>query len=174
MSAGARTFRRRGALDLHRTHFGPNMTPMVDVVMVILVFFMVSAAFVGPEWFLRSMVPRPVASADAPKQPTPPKPNPGVVAPDQSEMKLTKNQIYLRLILPEGGGPPSVVWLSKRFESIEAFAAALARFTEGENIPKKDIEVFIEPSKDVPYREVIKLHETCEAYGIGRIGVIVR
>ena len=33
-------------------HFGPNMTPMVDVVMVILIFFMASAAFMGDEWFL--------------------------------------------------------------------------------------------------------------------------
>lgn len=39
------------------------MTPMVDVVMVILVFFMVSAAFLGPEWLLGSLVPRPVTAA---------------------------------------------------------------------------------------------------------------
>lgn len=45
-------FRRRGAADRASLHLGPNMTPMVDVVMVILVFFMASAAFVGPEWFL--------------------------------------------------------------------------------------------------------------------------
>ena len=47
------TFRRRNAMHQWRLHFGPNMTPMVDVVMVILVFFMASTAFIGPEWLLR-------------------------------------------------------------------------------------------------------------------------
>jgi len=37
--------------------FGPNMTPMVDVVLVILIFFMASTAFIGPEWFLRAALP---------------------------------------------------------------------------------------------------------------------
>ncbi len=46
-------FRRRGALRGWQLHFGPNMTPMVDVVMVILIFFMASTALVGPEWLLR-------------------------------------------------------------------------------------------------------------------------
>lgn len=46
-------FRHRGALRGWQLHFGPNMTPMVDVVMVILIFFMASTALVGPEWLLR-------------------------------------------------------------------------------------------------------------------------
>jgi biopolymer transport protein ExbD len=35
-------------------HFGPNMTPMVDVVMVILIFFMSAAGFVLTEHSLAS------------------------------------------------------------------------------------------------------------------------
>lgn len=169
--SSARPFRRRDALTQHQLHFGPNMTPMVDVVMVILVFFMVSAAFVGPEWFLRSMVPRPVAAPNPQQAPTPPRPNPGLANPETSEMKLTKNQIYLRLIKGDNG--PSVVWLSQKFATMQDFGAALARFTEGD-IPKNDIEVFIEPSRDVPYDQVIRLHELCATFGIQRIGVIVR
>ncbi len=49
---GQHGFRRRDASQRASLHFGPNMTPMVDIVMVILVFFMASAAFVGPEWFM--------------------------------------------------------------------------------------------------------------------------
>ena len=46
-------FRNRGALHGWQLQFGPNMTPMVDVVMVILIFFMASTALIGPEWLLR-------------------------------------------------------------------------------------------------------------------------
>lgn len=35
---------------------GPNMTPMVDIVMVILIFFMLGASFIGAEHFLRSQM----------------------------------------------------------------------------------------------------------------------
>ncbi len=48
----ARPFRRRDARAVWDLHFGPNMTPMVDVTLVILIFFMASTAFIGPEWVL--------------------------------------------------------------------------------------------------------------------------
>jgi biopolymer transport protein ExbD len=37
--------------------FGPNMTPMVDVTLVILIFFMASASIAGHEWFLNAHLP---------------------------------------------------------------------------------------------------------------------
>lgn len=37
--------------------YGPNLAPMVDVVLVILIFFMASIVFVGPEWFLPAAIP---------------------------------------------------------------------------------------------------------------------
>jgi biopolymer transport protein ExbD len=37
--------------------FGPNMTPMVDVVLVILIFFMAATTIVGQEWFLAADLP---------------------------------------------------------------------------------------------------------------------
>jgi len=38
--------------------FGPNMTPMVDVTLVILIFFMASASIAGHEWFLSAQLPK--------------------------------------------------------------------------------------------------------------------
>ena len=35
-----------------KAHGGPNMTPMVDVVMCILIFYMLSATFANPDLFL--------------------------------------------------------------------------------------------------------------------------
>src|SRR4051812_37590647 len=63
------TFRKRNAQALYDSHLGPNMTPMVDVVMVILIFFMASTAFLGPEWFLKTHLPAASAAppSDAPE-----------------------------------------------------------------------------------------------------------
>src|ERR1700753_544627 len=36
---------------------GPNMTPLVDVVMVILIFLMLAGTFTGSEWYLVSNLP---------------------------------------------------------------------------------------------------------------------
>ena len=38
-------------------HVGPNMTPMVDVVMCILIFFMLGSTFLQTEMFLQSSMP---------------------------------------------------------------------------------------------------------------------
>src|SRR5450432_1319279 len=42
-----------------RIHYdsGPNMTPLVDVVMVILIFLMLAGSFTGNEWYLVSNLP---------------------------------------------------------------------------------------------------------------------
>lgn len=48
--------RRRSVLDHHGPRIGSSMTPMVDVVLVILIFFMGSATIVGHEWFLKAQV----------------------------------------------------------------------------------------------------------------------
>ena len=44
--------------------FGPNMTPMVDVVLVILIFFMAATTIVGQEWFLSADLPEQQRDAD--------------------------------------------------------------------------------------------------------------
>jgi len=48
--------RRRSVLGDPDERSGPMMTPMVDVVLVILIFFMGSATIAGQEWFLRAGV----------------------------------------------------------------------------------------------------------------------
>jgi biopolymer transport protein ExbD len=46
----------RGAKQVHYDS-GPNMTPLVDVVMVILIFLMLAGSFAGAEHYLVSNVP---------------------------------------------------------------------------------------------------------------------
>jgi len=50
------TLRPRSVLGDPGARSGPMMTPMVDVVLVILIFFMGSATIAGQEWFLRGAV----------------------------------------------------------------------------------------------------------------------
>ncbi|MEM1328927.1 MAG: biopolymer transporter ExbD [Planctomycetota bacterium] len=50
-----RPLRARNARSI-ASGFGPSMTPMVDVTLVILIFFMASAAAFGPERMLRTVV----------------------------------------------------------------------------------------------------------------------
>src|SRR5205809_671221 len=46
----------RGAKKIHYDS-GPNMTPLVDIVMVILIFLMLAGSFAGAEHYLVSNVP---------------------------------------------------------------------------------------------------------------------
>jgi biopolymer transport protein ExbD len=46
----------KGAKQIHYDS-GPNMTPLVDVVMVILIFLMLAGSFERGGWFLQSSVP---------------------------------------------------------------------------------------------------------------------
>lgn len=161
MMTGRTGFRRRGALHQWSLHFGPNMTPMVDVVMVILVFFMASAAFLGPEWFLRSLVPKP------------PSPGAGEVAPppkgvDPLALPPVRQEITLRV---DESGKTLANGLGKEGLDIPQMLAAVEAFAEG--TAKDKIEVLIRPAPNVPYRDVVRLHEGCEKTGIGRVGVSV-
>jgi biopolymer transport protein ExbD len=45
-----------GAKKIHYDS-GPNMTPLVDIVMVILIFLMMTGTFAGTEWYLVSNLP---------------------------------------------------------------------------------------------------------------------
>lgn len=138
-------FRRRSAMAQHDLHYGPNMTPMVDVVMVILVFFMASAAFLGPEWFLRTAIPRPApAVADA--------------------ERVTWT---LRLSRPANITSVRVNELPEMtIEAVEAWMENQLR-----SISRDRITVIISPEAPVPYDEVVRAHEICARKGIKRVGL---
>ncbi|MFN0011003.1 MAG: ExbD/TolR family protein [Phycisphaerales bacterium] len=150
-------FRRRDALYNWSLHFGPNMTPMVDVVMVILVFFMASAAFLGPEWYLKSLVPQkpPVGAGLTAAQ--------GKSAADLPPVRL---EIVLDL---DASGKTVASGAGKTGVSLDEIADALAVAAKGTEQDK--IEVLIRPSPKVPYRDVVKLHEAAQRAGISRVGV---
>lgn len=161
-STSRRVFRRRGALDQHALHFGPNMTPMVDVVMVILVFFMVSAAFAGPEWFLRMLLPQ--SAAAGAKQPGTGPGSAGELGPLRITLQMRVDPADPTRVLVSGNALTDA--------SPEAVGESLKKLTEGlagEDIASK-VEVVIAPARSVVYREVVRMHELVAAAGITRVG----
>ncbi len=154
----ASSLKRRGALDMHSMHFGPNMTPMVDVVMVILIFFMVSAAFMGDEWFLRAAIPFESGRGSSVLKPN----DPLEIPPDRVEA----------LLETDGQGGTLVTFLDVNAGSIEQFEERVRAFPRSVETAK--LEVVIKAAAAVPYRDVIRAHSALDRAGVVKIGVSVK
>jgi biopolymer transport protein ExbD len=152
----SRPFRRRSALHTWELHFGPNMTPMVDVVMVILVFFMASASFAGGEWFLRTAIPREGKAATPPKQ----EGDPFQLPPARFELTLHRGEDGRTIASGQGIGPVGL-------DGLGAQLAALARGSAA-----GDLELIIRSGGDVPYGDVIRAHDAAAAAGIAKVGLM--
>lgn len=135
---------RRSAAAAFDMHYGPNMTPMVDVTLVILIFFMASAAFLGPEWFVNAALP--VRAA----QRTP--------EPDSTTR--------LRVTLSPGPGGRGT--LADAGDQHALSPAALDAFLTGEarRLGPANLIVIVEPAPTVPYEDVVRVHEACARLGI--------
>ncbi|MEK6702381.1 MAG: biopolymer transporter ExbD [Planctomycetota bacterium] len=148
-------FRNRSAVAIHDTHIGPNMTPMVDVVMVILIFFMASAALMGPEWLLRTALPSRKAAASAALQDIVP-----VLATLDSN---PDGSILVRLTIGTGDQRKTQEF---PIEEIESTLVALAR-THGAD----KLAISLSPGASVSYEAVVRVHEACARAGVARVGV---
>lgn len=143
----------RTARERWEERFGPNMTPMTDIVLVILIFFMAGTAFLGQEWFIRSeMLKRGSPTA---KQ-------------DPLELPPTRLTFQLRR---SSSGAAVVTGMGDTPLDLDTFARRIMAFTEGTE--KSLIVAIIEPADPgVTYEEVVRVHEACIAAGIERVGVV--
>jgi biopolymer transport protein ExbD len=157
MSAGGRRvgFRRRDALHSHSLHFGPNMTPMVDIVMVILIFFMASAAFLGGEWFLKAAIPFQSGRGTNIAKPN----DPNAPPPLRLDITLEVND----------QGRTVVTFLELQKAPLDQFLARIAQFKSDKKAG--DIEVVIRPSPRVAYPDVVRVHAACDEAGIYKVGI---
>lgn len=138
----------------HSLHFGPNMTPMVDIVMVILIFFMSVAAFLGSEWFLRAAIPFQSGRGTAVNRPNDP------LAPPPTRMEVVLDV--------DPSGATIVSFLGQSRVSMEQFESQLGGFPKTD--ATRNIEVLIKPSPKVPYKDVVRAHAACDAAGIFKVG----
>ncbi len=121
--------------------FGPNMTPMVDVTLVILIFFMASATIAGQEWFLR---------ADLPEDQDQNQTRSGFTLPVpmlNADLFLQDQQILVRGI---GVEPRSLESVIEQIRSMNPQAS------EG-------LVLSLRAGDDVPYSAVIALHDAAES-----------
>lgn len=162
--SSAPTFRRRRAVDVASLHFGPNMTPMVDVVMVILVFFMVSAAFLGPEWLLGSLVPRPAPTAGSGNTAQ----GPGQGPKDNDPLSTAPVRFTIDLRLPAPGLAAVATGAGLTDAPIEQVVEAL-KAKVGER-SMTNVEVLLRPGQGVPWGAVVRTHELCTKAGFVRVG----
>tara|TARA_R110002072_G_scaffold150953_8_gene300001 strand:+ start:21750 stop:22235 length:486 start_codon:yes stop_codon:yes gene_type:complete len=131
-----RPLKRRNVLE-RSSRFGPNMTPMVDVTLVILIFFMASATIAGPEWFLRAQLPAkedPNAAVSDFALPTPML---------SAELYLQDNEIMVRGL---GSTPRSLETVVEQIRTMDESAAA-------------GLILGIRSTDEVPYWAVVMLHD---------------
>lgn len=151
-------FRRRDALHGWTLHFGPNMTPMVDVVMVILVFFMASTAWIGSEWFLRAALPVPAGGGDGGAG----------VGLDAGTLPAVPLKISLDV---DGSGRTVATYR----ELVRVPLGVL--YAELEKLRGKDIadaaEMSIVPTGAVLWEDITAVQETCVDVGLRKVAVAV-
>lgn len=149
--------RRRDALHNYTLHFGPNMTPMVDIVMVILIFFMATAAFMGSEWFLKAAIPFEAGRGTSVNRPN----DPLAIPLKPLEVMMDANT----------DGRTVVTFLELNRVSVEEFIARISQFPR--NQTTSELEVVIKPMSRVPYADVVRVHAACDAAGIYKVGITV-
>jgi biopolymer transport protein ExbD len=162
-------FRPRGAASRGTLHFGPNMTPMVDIVMVILVFFMASAAFVGPEWFLQAQA--------VDRQPAP-----ALTKPDGGGSVQAAPLVLRVLVKPASAtgqlALATVVYGGQNIKGVAVIAGGsagqLAAFGEavkrliGDKVPEQGV---ILADGAASYEAVVAVREALARVGVGSVGV---
>lgn len=148
------SFRRRDARARWELVSGPSMTPMVDVVLVILIFFMASAALIGPEWLLR------VSLAQAsPKDAT------TTLADDPFALPPTRFVVHLSA----SGGSVRVGGLGLDGATMDQYRDRLE--TMAREIGADALVIVIEADDEVAYEAVVRARDLAAEAGIHGVGV---
>ncbi|MGC8624715.1 MAG: ExbD/TolR family protein [Phycisphaerae bacterium] len=124
------------------THVGPNMTPMVDVVMVILIFFMLGSSFVSSDWYLTNNTPAIKGGLSNVKT--------HAMPPTRINIKLRVRGTRTVAIMP---GLQTADLSGELATFLADKHKALAK-----GVP---VQVFISPSNGVPYKDVITAYSDC-------------
>lgn len=139
----SRPLRQRNIFE-NRGRFGPNMTPMVDVVLVILIFFMAATTIAGQEWFLKADLPKAREQDNASLQFDLPTPMLDV------SLYITNGEVMVRGL----GDSPRM--LSALIEQIRAMDQ-----DEAEGLILR-----IGAGDEVPYGSIIALHDAGSSQGM--------
>jgi biopolymer transport protein ExbD len=141
-----RPLRRRNIVDASRGHFGPTMTPMVDVVLVILIFFMASTTIAGQEWFLRASLPEPHES---------------LPRDEGSRFVLPAPMIRVEIFTRNG------VVLVNGLQDKELLMDQAVEVISGlEESTSSEIVLLIVGADDISFNDIMRLHDAASAIGM--------
>lgn len=148
----------QGAKKVHYDS-GPNMTPLVDVVMVLLIFLMMTGTFAGAEWYLVSNLPlRETAGGSV-------QPPPGGFPTDEPlEIRVDQNATRDGYIARVG---------QIQTGNQEVLAAGLSRmrdqFARAGKGPDS-IQIIISPSRSVKYEHLVEVYQAAMTAEFKKIG----
>ena len=146
----------KGAKQVHYDS-GPNMTPLVDVVMVILIFLMMAGSFSQGGWYLQSSVPiksKGGAQAEV---------TPGLVPDEPLEVRIDNSADGFRVLAGDirSGGDREQLRL--------ALAQKLSQF-EKVGTPKEKVQVVLMPGRNVKYENIVAVYEAALRAGFSKVG----
>ena len=145
----------RGAKAVHYDS-GPNMTPLVDVVMVILIFMMLVGQFVGAEHYLVSNLPISQSGAGGATVP------PGFIPDEPLDIRV------------DSPTPDKFVAVAGKIRTGDAAALTRALRTMRQQLnaagkADEKIQVKIGPGKNVKYRFLVDVYEAALNAGFKKV-----
>lgn len=143
--------RHRGFRD-HRTSI-PNLAPMVDVVMVILIFFMLGAGFALSEGVLSTRLPTQIGPGGA------------------ARVWIVPTVRIALMQRPDGGADILVMGKPLSENTPEALEALLRSKIEAGADPNGN--VLVAPDPLVRYEQVIAVLDACHRAGMSRVQIAV-
>jgi biopolymer transport protein ExbD len=153
-----------------RTTLEIQMTPLIDVVFLLLVFFVWTAGFQIAERLLPSSV-----SAETPPPPateTPAGGSPGTATaatPSAAEPAPPPEADFERLVIRIDMVAASPRWRING-EPLDSVAAILEKLRRIATITQ-DVPVILHPDGDVPLRYVIQIYDAVQAIGFAKVSM---
>ncbi len=143
--------RLRTASTIASRDFGPNMTPMVDVVMVILIFFMAGSSILGPEWFIGARVEEEQQRAEGNQSNETPADDPFALdlPPTRVLVELSRGPDGSTLVSGLNIQRATLDDLANRLEELRATGVT------------STLEIVVQPSAETAYQDVIRAYELC-------------
>lgn len=132
----------------------PNLAPMVDVVMVILIFFMLGTSFALSEGVLPSQLPAQMGPGGA------------------ASISIVP-QVRIALVQPADGGASKILVMGKALSenSFEALQAFLRAKVEAGADPTGRVLVSVDPT--IRYEEVVYAMDACVRAGMPNVQLVV-
>jgi biopolymer transport protein ExbD len=136
---------------------GPNMTPLVDVVMVILIFLMMAGSFTQGGWFLQSTVP--IKAKGGQKVDLPP----GTIPDEPLEVRIDNAADGFRVLAGD-------IRATGDKEQLKGALEQKLRAFEATGTARDKVQVVLMPGRNVKYENIVAVYEAALRAGFTKVG----